>query len=130
MEGLVFIKTAEIGCKLYDSDKSWDLTIWFDTECLKRHRKKCKFGDTYIYQSNCSYKHSFVNEKKEIDAERKEVNQLNSEIEELLRDNECNVNTLAKEHFKDLEDIRNKNSVLRNTLTESVEYTTYRKTEI
>ena len=74
----------------------WTKSVFKDT--LKA--KKCKLGDISMYQSDCSWKHSFVNENKETDDVRKEVQKLKYEIKELLRKNVCEVDTLAKVHFK------------------------------
>ena len=111
----------EGSCKWYHPEESCNLNKCFDKNCPKRHPKTCKYGEICIFQRDCSYKHSVVDDNEKIYAISKQVEQLKADIEKLENENDCKVNILVKVHLKELEDLRNENAVLRKTITKNVE---------
>ena len=53
----------ETGCKKYHPDNNCLIAGCKDKESPNRHQKKCRYSETYRFQSRCSYAHD--NKKKE-----------------------------------------------------------------
>ena len=81
---------------VFHPEESCNLKKCFDKNCPKIPPKTCKYGEICIFQSDCSYKHSVVDEKEKKYAISKQVEQIKADIEKLEKENYCRVNFLEK----------------------------------
>ena len=114
----------ENGCNFYHPTEPCKLLKCKDKECQYRHQKKCKHGEKCRFQKRCEYLHLDEELGKEntsiqeiIDLNR-EITILKEDIFQIRKDNEMKVNTLAKVHLKEIEDINVQNKEYLVELTE------------
>ena len=103
---------SKTGCKRYHPTEICQINSCASKTCPQRHPKTCKYGENCMYQAKCSYRHNDKYEKKMIDLTQmseleKQVDILTTEINVLKKENDEKINTLAKAHLKELEDIKN-----------------------
>ena len=112
----------EKGCKFYHPQTTCELPNCKDKKCPARHPRSCKFGDTCSFQTRCSYKHEKYKPSKElIENTSKEVDQLKADIAKLKNENDIKINILAKVHYNELEELKNKITTLEKDIMENLE---------
>ena len=107
----------EMGCKNYHPRDVCQLKECREKTCPDRHPKKCKFEDKCMFQSRCSYQHS-KQTSKEQDKLQDEIKTLRAEIDQIKKDNNVKINTLAKVHLKELSDLKQGNGVLNKSIND------------
>ena len=106
-----------MGCKNYHPRDVCQLKECREKTCPDRHPKKCKFEDKCMFQSRCSYQHS-KQTSKEQDKLQDEIKTLRAEIDQIKKDNNVRINTLAKVHLKELSDLKQENRVLNKSIND------------
>ena len=84
----------ENGCKYFHPDKTCERPTCKDKKCSDRHPKPCKFGDTCLFQTRCSYKHlkdRLTDENILIASTTREVDELRAEIAKLKEENDIKI---------------------------------------
>lgn len=112
----------ENGCKLYHPEECCQLLNCIDRYCPRRHPRVCRFGETCLFQNGCAYKHFVGDRNKEIIDMTEQVKILQAEIVEIKKENDSKINILAKVHLKELEYVKNQNTLLRKALEDKNEY--------
>ena len=115
--GFCKFKKKETGCKFFHPEKTCERPTCKDKNCSYRHPKPCKFGDTCLFQNRCSYKHLKPQQNDEnvlITSTTREVDELRAEIAKLKEENYIKINLQVKVQYKELEELRNKNTSLIN----------------
>ena len=70
-----------------------------------------------MFQSRCSYQHSKQTSKEE-NKQQDEIKTLRAEIDQIKKDNNVRINTLAKVHLKELSDLKQENRVLNKSIND------------
>ena len=113
----------EKGCKFYHPEETCYIPNCNNKKCPARHPKSCKFGDTCVFQTGCSYKHAktdLSDDSISIVETNKEIDQLKADIAKLKEENDIKINILAKVHINELEEVTHENSALKEELKDIV----------
>ena len=125
--GYCWFTRRENGCRYAHPTECCKTTKCNDKRCPFRHPKKCRHGDQCRHgETNCMYKHSRGDRSNIENADNSnvdkikslsiEIDTLKSEIVKLKEENDDKINTLARIHLLELNEIQNKNNILKDNL--------------
>jgi hypothetical protein len=97
------------GCKFFHSTELCGKERCKTEFCMKRHPKKCKFGSQCIFQNRCSYLHSEIEGNQGTETMVKE-------IAKLKKDSDAKVNSMAKVHLREIDELKTENKILRQRI--------------
>ena len=116
----------ENGCRYSHPTESCKIQRCRDKGCPFRHPKICRHGQQCRYQSRCMYQHlkdvannasGFENNNDDITINlQAEIDNLKADIVKLKTDNDEKVNTLAKIHLLELQELQKVNITIKNNL--------------